>query len=524
MLQEKRKIKSSKKTIFQAAGIISFVMLLGYPLGYIRDMLLMKGFGAGSETDAWMIASQLPGLLFKFLLFGALGASFIPVFTEFLAQKKEKEAWEIASTVINFIVLALGLVAILGIIIAPFLISILAPGFSPATKVLTIKLTKIVFPLVLIIGVTSLITGTYHAYLKFRLPAFTKLLSPIVLIFFIVFLSKRIGIFSLAYGTVAGALLPLFILIIFFFRRKLPYKFTINFKHPAIKRILILMVPLIGAELVGKSIGVIWRIFASFLEEGSITSLTLAGRLVSLPVIVFSSAVSVAIFPIFSRQKAEGNILELRDTLLFGIRMMSLILLPAMVGFMVIGKPIVRLLFERGLFDASDTYNTAIVLFFSSIGLLAYGIDPILHRACYALRKNWYLFKYEIMGILLTVPTLYIFLKIMGLAGIALGGALARIAVVLYLGRMLSRELGGFNLSSLRATFYKVIFSSLLMGGVCYVLFTTLSNILDTGILRNQIIQVGSCIVVGAAFYFGLLFLLKVEEINKLWQMAIRRH
>ena len=484
----------------------------------------MKGFGAGSQMDAWMIASQIPELLFKLLLFGALGASFIPVFTEFLMQKKEEEGWEVASTIINFIVLGLGLIAVLGIIGAPFLISIFSPGFSPCTKALTVKLTRIVFPLILILGVAGLITSIYHAYLKFSLPAFTNLLSPIVLILFIIFLSKRIGIFSLAYGTVVGALLSLLILIIFFFRMKLPYKFKISLKHPAIKSILILMVPLIGADLIGKGGAVIWRIFASFLEEGSITSLTLAGRLVSIPVVIFSSAAATVIFPLLSRQRAEGNLSELRDTLLLGIRMMCLILLPAMIGFMVIGKPIIRLLFERGLFDATDTQNTAIVLFFLSFGLLAYGINPILYKACYAIKKNWYLFKYEIIGLILTVPSIYIFLKLMGLAGIALAGALVRTALVLYLCRVLSRELGGLNLRSFSATFYKVIFSSLLMGGVCYALFTILSNVFYSPTLMNQIIQVGSTIVVGAASYFGLLLLFKVEEVNKLWQMVTRKN
>lgn len=487
-------------------------------------MLVMKEFGAGLQTDAWMIASQIPELLFKLLLFGALGASFIPVFTEFLMQKKEEEAWEVASTIINFVVLALGIVTVLGIIGAPFLISIISPGFSQPAKILTIKLTRIVFPLIFILGATGLITGVYHAYLKFRLPAFINLLSPIVLILFIIFLSKRIGIVSLAYGTVAGAFLSLLILIIFFLRRKLPYKFKIRLKHPAIKRILILMVPLIGADLISKGGAVIWRIFASFLEEGSITSLSLAGRLVSIPVILFSSAAATVIFPFFSRQSAQGNLPELRDTLHFGIRMMFLILLPAMIGLMVIGKPIVRLLFEHGLFDATDTQNTATVLFFSSFGLLAYGINPILYKACYALKKNWYVFKYEIIGIFLSVPSLYIFVKIMGLAGIALAGALVRIALVLYLCKVLDKELGGLNLRSLSGTFYKVIFSSLLMGGVCYALFETLSNILAPPTLTNQIIQVGSSIIVGAVFYFGLLFLLKVEEVNKLWQMVMRKN
>jgi putative peptidoglycan lipid II flippase len=500
----------SKKVFFQTTGIISFITLIGYPMGYVRDMLVMRGFGAGYQTDAWMIASQIPEILFKFMLFGALGASFIPVFTEYLMKEREEEAWEVACTVINFVG-------------APLLISIFSPGFSDAAKELAVKLTRIVFPLILILGATGLITGIYNAYLKFNLPAITGLLSSVVLIVFIIFLSNRYGIFSVAYGTVAGTVLSLALLIILLFKRGLPYKFKMNLKHPAIKNIMILMIPLIGADVISKGGAVIWRMFASFLEEGSITSLTLANRLVSIPVILFSSAAATVIFPLLSRQKAEGNITEVRDTLLFAIKMMILILLPAMIGLMVLGKPIVRLLFEHGMFDASDTRTTATVLFFSSFGLLAFGINPILYKACYALKKNWYLFRYEVIGLLLTVPFLYVFLQIMGLAGIALSGALVRTALVLYLYRVLAREMGGLNSRSLSGTFFKCILSSAIMGVICYATFSVLTGILDTASLVNQLIQVGVSVVCGAVVYFALLFLLKVDGTDKLWQLLTRK-
>jgi putative peptidoglycan lipid II flippase len=403
------------------------------------------------------------------------------------------------------------------------LISIFSPGFPEATTVLATKLARIVFPLILILGATGLIAGIYNAYLKFKLPAATGLLGPVVVIFFIIFFSEHWGIFSLAYGMITGTLLSLLILVIFFLKSKMPYKLKINLRHPAIKNIMILMIPLIGADVISKGGAVIWRMFASYLQEGSITSLTLANRLVSIPVVLFSAAAATVIFPLLSRHSAQGNHSELRDTLLFGIRMMLLILLPAMVGLMVIGKPIVRLLFERGLFDASDTQTTATVLSLLSIGLLAYGINPILYKACYALKKNWYLFRYEVIGLFLTVPLLYVFLQLMGLAGIALASVLVRTALVLYLCRALAKELGGLNLRRLSGTFYKGMLSSVLMGGICYTLFSVLTKIFDSASLINQLIQVGVSVVCGAVFYSGLLFLLKVDGTDKLWQLVTNK-
>lgn len=514
----------NKKIFLQATGIVTLSIFISYLLGYIRDMLVMKWFGAGTQTDAWMIASQIPDLLFKFLLFGALGASFIPVFTDYLMQKKEKDAWEIASTIINCMALFLGFITILGIIGAPVLVKIIVPGFTPAAKILTVQLTRIVFPVILVVGLTGFIACIYKAYLRFILPAVISLLSPSVIIIFILFSNKSLGIFSLAYGTLAGTVLALMVLLIFFFRRQRSYKFVINLKHPAIKGILVLMIPLVGADMISKGGVVIYQIFASFLKEGSITSLTLANKLVSVPVILFSSSVSSIIFPFLSRQKANNNMAEFKDTILFGMRMMCLLLLPATVIFMVMDKPIIRLLFERGLFNAADTHNTAVVLFYLSIGILAYGINPIFYQACYALKKNWYLFRYEIIGLCLTVPLNYLFSRLMGLPGLALVMVTGRIVLVLYLGKMLSKELGGLNLKSLWRTFYKTIFSSLLMGGVCFIVFNFLNNILGSKSVIEQIIKVGGAVTIAAVFYVGLLLLFKVEEINKLFQLVFRKN
>ncbi len=516
-------LRLSRTAIFQTTGIITLITMAGYPLGYIRDMLVMRGFGAGYQTDAWMIASQIPEILFKFMLFGALGATFIPVFTEYLMKEREEEAWEVACTVINFTILILGLITIIGIAAAPLLISIFSPGFPDAAKELAVQLTRIVFPLILILGASGLIAGIYNAYLKFNLPALTGLLNSVVLIVFIVFLSGRYGIFSVAYGTVAGTVLSLALLIMLLFKRKFPYKFKMNLKHPAIKNIMILMVPLIGADMISKGGAVIWRMFASFLEEGSITYLTLANRLVSIPVILFSSAVATVIFPLLSRQNAEGNLAEVRDTLLFAVKMILLILLPSMIGLMVLGKPIVRILFEHGMFDAGDTRTTATVLFFSSFGLLAFGINPILYKACYALKKNWYLFRYEVIGLVLTVPFLYLFLQIMGLAGIALSGALVRTALVLYLFRVLSREMGGLNLRSLSGSLFKCILSSAIMGVTCYAIFSVLTEMLTAATLVNQVVQVGVSVVCGILVYSALLFLLKVDGTDKLLQILTKK-
>jgi len=313
------------------------------------------------------------------------------------------------------------------------LVRLIAPGFSGQQFRLTVNLTRVVLPVVIFTGLTGFLTAIYRVYLRFVIPAVVSLISPLAVVASIVLFSSRLGIFSIAYGILAGAFVSFLVIGFFFFLRHPLYRWEIDLKHPAIRSIFFLMAPLIGADLIGKGSGVIFRIFASFLPEGSITAFALAYRVFSIPVLVFSGAVASAIFPLLSRQHAEAQSEDFKDTLLLGMRMMCILLVPIAVGFVMLKEPLIRVLFERGLFDTTATALTAQALLYLSFGLLAYGINPLLSQSCYAMKKNWFLFRYELIGLCLAVPLNLVLIRRMGLAGLALGTAIIRIVLVGYL-------------------------------------------------------------------------------------------
>lgn len=501
-----------RKLIVKGSFIIFTANLIAFFLGYVRDVLIVKNFGASFITDAWYIASNIPELLFKFLLFGTLGAIFIPIFVEYLSKKKEHEAWELASSVINCSALILVGLAALGILFSSQLVFLFAPGFDHTTHILATRLTRIVLPLLFIFATGGLLGGIFQAYYKYLLPSLTSIINIVVLIVFILIFSQPWGIFSVAWGTVVGYVISFALLFFFLVLYKKPYTFRINLRHPAIQKIFILMIPLISAEIIGKGIGVVDRIFGSFLENGAITALNLANRIVAIPSTFFSSTIAVAVFPVLARHTADNNRKYFSKTFIFSAKMSLLVITPCIAGIITLGKPIIRFLFEHGKFGNEATEITWQALFFLSWGLIAFGLRPILARVCYALKKNWMLFRYELIGFTLNIVLDYILVKYLGIAGIALATTIVVSITVTYLLYMIGQEIGAINIKEIALFSYKVILATVIMGGWCYLSFYHI--FIDTLAL---VLNLFLTIFFSGVVYFTILKIFKLEELTILW-------
>lgn len=517
------KSDSVKKTVLKATTLIGAATFITFVLGYIRDMIMVAKFGATSSTDAWIVASTIPDLAYKFLFLGALGSVFIPTFTRYLAIDKEKEAWGLASSVINLGVIILAILTVLVIIIAPAITSILAPGFSEDIKALTTKLIKIIIPVIVITWVSGLLGGILQAYLRFSPSAISSVLSSATLVAFLLYFSDRYGIFSLAYGTIAGLILSVLIMVLIVTREKIPYRFSFDLKHPEIKNIVWLMLPLAGAELIGKGIGIVDRFFASGLSPGSITSLQIASRLSSIPVFLFATASSIAIFPFLSRYAGQNKIEDLKEILTFGIKISLLIAIPSMIGLMVLRKPIIQLLFERGSFTPQDTDITATMLLYYSLGLTAQALIPLLFKTLYTFQYTKIILRYETIYFILNIIFDYLFIKIMGAPGIALATSVIVPFMVVYILRELRKQNIDIKFSILSPFLKKIIFASVLMGLICYFVSEYLGNILDLSQLINKVYLVSGSILGGFVAYFSFLILLKTHEIQRLIQEFSKR-
>ncbi len=468
---------SEKPKITKAASIIGTGTLISRILGFLRDMVIAHFFGAGLAADAFFVAFRIPNLWRRLVGEGSLTISFIPVYTEYLTRHSEKESREVTDIAFTMAGIVLVILTVLGIIFSPFLIKIIAPGFSrfPEKFYLTVTLNRIIFPYLFFMGLFALCMGILNSLRHFFAPAIAPIFLNIsiivsVLLFYHMF---NVPVMTLAVGVLAGGVIQFLFQLPFLWKKGIRFHFNINFKHPAIKRIGSLMIPgLIGTAVYQINVFVD-TIFASFLPSGSISYLFFADRLMEFPLGIFAIAIGMASLPSLSGLASEGKKDELKETLSFSLRLVSFISIPAMVGLISLKTPIVNLLFQRGKFDYTATLMTAKALFFYSIGLWAIAGSRTIVPAFYSLQDTWTPLKIALICLGANVIFNSIFIFPLKHAGLALATSLSSILNLLLLYQKLSSRLGGMEIERNIKSILSILFCSLPMGIVAYLICST---------------------------------------------------
>ncbi|MBF0589833.1 MAG: murein biosynthesis integral membrane protein MurJ [Magnetococcales bacterium] len=383
---------TKKNGLIRAVGTISFFTLLSRVLGFVRDIVIARGFGTGMGADAFFVALKLPNFLRRLFAEGAFSTAFVPVFSDYLTQGDPNETRKVAKAVFTLLLSALLLVTALAQLAMPFLILVIAPGFAdqPDKVQLTVELTRITFPYILFISLTALAGGILNSHRKFAIPAATPMLLNITLIGGATLISPHLETpaIGLAIGVFLGGAAQLALQIPALKQIGVPFGWRWQPHHEAVKRILKLM----GPSILGVSVAQINLLFdlflASFLPEGSISYLYYADRLVEFPLGLIGIAMGTAILPALSAKASQGDMHGLRHDLDFALRLMLVINLPAAVGLIVLGDPILSLLFERGAFDINATRLTAQALTAYATGLLAFSAIKVLAPAFYAMKDT----------------------------------------------------------------------------------------------------------------------------------------
>ena len=383
-------MSSSKKHIIRAAGIVSSATFASRILGFVRDMVIAHFLGTSFTADAFFVAFRIPNLLRRLFGEGSLTASFIPVFSRYLSDGKKAEARNIAQTALTLVSIILVLVTIGGIIFSPLIVKFIAPGFqhNPDKFQLTVLLNRIMFPYILLISLVALAMGILNSVEHFLAPALAPVLLNICMIASICLLSRPLGnpALALAIGVLLGGVAQLAFQVPFLRRAGFSLAPKFHFRHPAIRDIMKLM----GPSLVGLAITQITifvnTLLASFLVDGSISYLYYSDRLVQFPLGIFAVALGTAILPTLSKQAHARQWDDFSHTFSLAIRGLLFITLPAMAGLIVLSKPIIYLLFQRGHFDAHSTIMVSQTLVAYTCGLWAYAALRIIVPAFYSLQ------------------------------------------------------------------------------------------------------------------------------------------
>ena len=517
--------QSENHSVVRAAGIIGFATFSSRILGFIRDMVLARLFGATPAADAFFVAFRIPSLLRELFAEGSMSSAFIPVFTEYHTLKSKREAWELASAAFTTLLTIVTGVTLVGILTAPWLVQALAPGFqsSPEKLALTTVLTRVMFPYLLFISLAAVTMGILNSVRAFAVPAYAALFLNIFIIGCALFLSPRLEepIIGVAIGVVAGGAAQ--------FAMQLPslkirgLLFGIRFEpgHPGVKQIGRLMVPsLLGMSVTQINLTVS-TILASFIA-GAPTYLFYGMRLIQFPLGIFGVALAMAILPTLSAQAARGALEELRGTLGFGLRMIVFIMLPAMLGLILLRTPIVHLFFEHGTFTAHDTAETALAVLCYAVGLWAFGGVRIIVAAFYSLQDTKTPAISAAIAVTANIAFSLILMSPLGASGLALATALAAMVNGGILVVVLNRRLGGVEWGLVGRSAGRVALACIPLVAAC--LWVAGAQVWShPGQWAAKSIMLAVAVGLSVSGYLGVHALLRSEELDLVWGMVSRK-
>src|SRR5258708_39574004 len=371
-------------SVGRASIFMIVTLILSRLLGWLRLSVIGAKFGETPELDAFWAAFRIPDTLFNLLVAGALGSAFIPVFSGYLAKEREDEAWRVASSVMNAIVILLVAVSAVLWFLAPWIQPALAPFSDPGQRELSIRLARLMLLSTIFMGLSALFTGILNSYRQFLTGATAPLVYNVVIILFALFASPFLGIEALAWGPVAGALMMWLVQVPELTFRRTRYRFALDLGHPGVREIARLTIPRTLALGAVQLIFIVDTFLAAKLPEGSLTALNYAFQLMQLPLGVFSIAISAAVFPPLSSYAAQGLQAKMREILQTAIRWILFLTLPTVVMMIVLRRPIVNLLFQYGQFGPEAREATQEAFLFYSLGLAGHALIQILARAYYA--------------------------------------------------------------------------------------------------------------------------------------------
>ncbi len=482
--------------------------------GLLRQILVANAFGTQADMEAFNAANRVAETLFALVAGGALASAFIPTFTSLLTKKDDKAAWKLASSIFNLILVVIAIASLIAAIFAPQVVRyILAPGFAdqPAKEALTINLTRLMLPSAAIFALSGLVMGILNSYQKFFIPALAPAMYQIGMIFGVLVLSPNLGIYGLAWGVLLGALLHLLLQVPSLVRLEGGYTPTLGLKTPAVHEVARLMGPrLLGVAVVQLNFWINTRL-ASGQPEGSVTGIVVAFALMLMPQAAIAQSIAIAAMPTFSAQYALGKLAEMRHSLASSLRGVLLLSLPASLGLVLLRKPLIVLLYQRGEFDARSTELVAWALLWYAIGLVGHSVVEIVSRAFYALHDTKTPVFIGIGAMSLNVVFSYafsaLFFRVGWLphGGLALANSLATALEMLALLYLMRKRLTGIEGKSL------IQGSLQALAGTAVMFIGLWAWLRQTTNLPDWQVALGG-IIIGASLYTLVMVVLRVKE------------
>lgn len=523
----------------KATSIVGLAVMCSRLLGLVRETVIAALFGASKNMDAFLTAFRAPNMLRDLFAEGALSTAFVTTFSRRIATEGDQSAWHLASKVATLTLVFMSGMTLLGIFFAPQVIGILAPGFPAEKAALTIQLTRIMFPFILLVSLAALVMGMLNARHIFGMPAMASsffnlgsILGGVALCYFFEpqadwrhpHFGER-GLVGLAFGTLLGGLLQLLVQLPSAHGVGFRFRFDFNWRDPGVRTILALMGPAtIAASAVQVNVAVNSG-FASSLGNGPITWLNIAFRLMQLPLGVFGVAVATVTLPLISRSAATGNTREFRGALAHSMRLVMLLTIPSAIGLIILAVPIISVIYQHGRFTADSTVKTAEALQFYAIGLAGYAGVKVLAPAFYALDKRHLPMIVSLLSIGVNFALNWLFTFHLGLGhrGLALSTSFVAITNFLLLYVMMRRHTGRLETGAMLSLLGKIAVAGAVLGAICWsaqhFLFPDATKLTEW----KRILDVAVTIALGGGAFFATAYLLGIAELHEVVGLVRKR-
>lgn len=448
---------SRAKHLLRSSVLVILFFALAKLTGLLRARLVGAAFGTGPEIDAFIAANQLPEVFFTVIAGGSLAAAFIPIYAEYLANESARKSAQLANTVLTLVVLILGLISAIGAALAPWLtLTLLVPDFSPELQQLTASIMRIILVQTTIYGISGVLSSILNAHQHFALPALAPLSLDIGYFVGLFLFVPRLGIHGLAWGTVLGGFLHIAIQVPALVRHRLRIRPSWGIEMRGVREIARLMLPRIVTLGTIQVADLFIIRLASGLPTGSTSGYFYGYALMQLPETLFGTAIALVVFPTLAEQFNDGDIEGLRRTAATTLRIIWMLTIPAAVGLVLLGRPIVALLLQGGAFGAASTQLVSAVLLALSLRVISEATLELVARLFYAQHDTRTPMFAYLGWLLANVIGAYLLVGPLGVAGLALSSTIAFTALAAALFILNQRRLGslherGLGLSALRS-------------------------------------------------------------------------
>jgi putative peptidoglycan lipid II flippase len=509
-----------QRSFARNTAIFSVLTGLSRIAGLLREVLASSYFGLSPQFSAFTLAFYIPNVVRSLFADSALSAAFVPVFTELLEENRKREAFRLASTLFMVMLAALGAICALFILSAGLIVPLFTGSqFTHAMDTLAVGLSRVMFPIVLILGLNGLIVGILQAYDHFTIPALSPLVWNVVIMVFLVFSRPLFNddLYAYAVGILVGTAVQFAMALPTLRTIGFHFEWSFDWRDPRVKRVFMLMLPVtLGLGLIN------FNVFANSILGGSVSTeapraIDAAFRIYMLPQGVFSVAIATVLFPQLSRLAARRDLAGLRSTVDRGLRLIFLMLLPATAATIVLAVPITRLVFQRGEFTSGDTDLVATALFWFSFSLPFSGVNLLLTRTFFSLQRPWLVTYLSVANLVVNVGVSIVLVLLgFGVGGIVAGTAVADIAMAGAQFYVLRNELKrGLQLRETVELVVGMLIAAVWFGVVTYASWAALDWVVGRSLI-GQVVSVGGGLAIGTVAYIFIVLAMRIPEAEQL--------